>query len=87
MSDHKMIKFTRFSKSFKQSARFVTKRMLKNFDDESFKQELADTDLDEVLSCSDVNEAAEICSMVIRGNQETSGRKKCCTGESCRGTR
>ena len=34
--------------------------MFKNFDDETFKQKLAETDLDEVLACSDVNEAAEL---------------------------
>ena len=37
MSDHKLIKFTRFSKSFKTKPRFIRKRMFKNFDNEKFK--------------------------------------------------
>ena len=60
MSDHKMIKFTRFSKSFKQSPRFVRKRMFKNFNDEEFKHKLEETNLNEVLDCTDVNAAAEL---------------------------
>jgi hypothetical protein len=60
MSDHKLLKFTRFSKSFKQNPRFVRKRMFKNFDDETFKEKLAGTNLDEILACTDVNEAAEL---------------------------
>ena len=66
MSDHKMIKFTRFTKSFKQSPRFVRKRMFKNFDEETFKQKLEETNLDEVLACTDVDEAAEL--LVIKLN-------------------
>ena len=60
MSDHKLLKFSRFSKSFKQNLRFVRKRMFKNFDDEKFKQELAQSQLEEILACEDVDEAAEL---------------------------
>ena len=60
MSDHKLIKFTRFSKSFKQKPRFIRKRMFKNFDDDQFRQELAGCQLEEILDCTDVNEAAEL---------------------------
>ena len=60
MSDHKLLKFTRFSKSFKESPRFVRKRMFKNFDEKSFKDKLVGTNLDDVLACTDVNEAAEL---------------------------
>ena len=60
MSDHKLIKFTRFSKSFKQKPRFIRKWMFKNFDDDQFRQELAGCQLEEILDCTDVNEAAEL---------------------------
>ena len=60
MSDHKLIKFTRFSKSFKQNPRFVTKRCFKKFDDQQFRQDLAESHLDEILSCTNPNEAAEL---------------------------
>ena len=60
MSDHKLLKFTRFSKSFKPKPRFIRKRMFKNFDDKKFRQELAESKLEEVLDCSDTNEAAEL---------------------------
>ena len=38
MSDHKLLKVTRFTKSFKQAPRFVKKRTFKNFDDNIFKK-------------------------------------------------
>ena len=57
MSDHK---FTRFSKSFKIIPRYVTKRCFKNFDDQMFRQKLAESNLDDILSCTDANEAAEL---------------------------
>ena len=66
MSDHKMIQFTRITKSFKESPRFVRKRMFKNFDEEIFKHKLEETNLDEVLACTDVDEAAEL--LVIKLN-------------------
>ena len=60
MSDHKLLKFTRFSKSFKQTPRYVRKRVFKDFDDKIFKQKVADCGLDDILSCLNVNEAAEL---------------------------
>ena len=62
MSDHKLLKVTRFSKSFKQNCRFVKKRMFKNFDQELFKQRVSDSRLEEILACNDTNEAAELLS-------------------------
>ena len=67
MSDHKLIKFTRFTKSLKQNPRYVRKRMFKNFDEEIFKQKLSETNLDEVLACTDVDEAAELLVQKLNG--------------------
>lgn len=60
MSDHKLLKVTRFSKSFKQNPRFVRKRMFKNFNDDMFREKLSESDLGEILDITDVNEATEI---------------------------
>ena len=60
MSDHKLLKVTRFAKSFKANPRYVRKRIFKNFDDVKFREKLAGSDLEEVLSCTDANEAAEL---------------------------
>ena len=67
MSDHKLIKFTRFSKSFKQNPRFVKKRCFKNFNAQEFRHKLAESNLDEVLSCRDVNLATELLVRKING--------------------
>ena len=40
MSDHKLIKVTRFTKSLKEAPRFVKKRSFKHFNDEHFKEKL-----------------------------------------------
>ena len=34
--------------------------MMKNFDDDQFRNKLTESQLDEVLRCTDVNEAAEL---------------------------
>ena len=60
MSDHKLLKVTRFAKSFKQNPRFIRKRMFKNFEEKKFKKELSEQNLDEILNCSDANQAAEL---------------------------
>ena len=60
MSDHKLLKVTRFSKSFKANPRFVRKRTFKNFDATKFRERLSETGLDEVLGCMDANKAAEM---------------------------
>ena len=60
MSDHKLLKVTRFAKSLKVNPRFVRKRMFKNFDDAKFREKLSESDLDEVTKCTDVNDAAEM---------------------------
>ena len=60
MSDHKLLKVVRFSRSFKQNPRFVRKRMFKAFDEDLFREELKGCNLDEILSATDVNIAAEL---------------------------
>ena len=52
-SDHKMIKVTRYTKSFKQLPRYVRKRSFKNFDEESFHQQLSVCNLEDILMCND----------------------------------
>ena len=57
LSDHKLVKVTRFSRSFRQNPRYIRKRIFKDFDDKIFKEKLVDTNLDEILEENDVNEA------------------------------
>ena len=58
-SDHKLIKVTRFSKSFKHLPRYVRKRIFGKFNEDQFKQRINECKLDEILSYTDVNKAAE----------------------------
>ena len=60
ISDHKLLKFTRFSKSFRPRPRFIRKRMYKDFDSKKYMESLAASNLEEVLDCTDVNEATEL---------------------------
>ena len=60
MSDHKLLKVVRFTKSWTQSQRYVRKRSFKNFKKEEFKQKLGQINLHEVMSCTDVNTATEL---------------------------
>ena len=60
MSDHKLLKVTRFSKSFRQNPRYVKKRMFKNFDNTLFRQQLSESNLEEILHTTDVNTATEL---------------------------
>ena len=60
ISDHKLVKFTRFSKSFRPRPRFIRKRMFKNFDSTKYKEALAASDLEEVLAITNVDEASEL---------------------------
>ena len=60
MSDHKLLKFTKFAKFIKQNPRYVRKRILKNFDDIKFREKLAESDLDNVHRSADVNEADDM---------------------------
>ena len=57
MSDHKLLKVIRYTKSFKQLPRYVRKRSYTNFDDKIFLQKLSESNLSEVLECTDVDTA------------------------------
>ena len=60
MSDHKLIKITRYTKSFKQLPRYVRKRSFKEFNEEVFHQKLAECNLAEVLACTDTDSASQL---------------------------
>ena len=57
LSDHKLLKVIRYSKSFRQIPRYVRKRSFKNFEETTFKQKLSECNLAEILECSNVNDA------------------------------
>ena len=59
MSDHKLLKVTRYSKSFKILPRYVKKRSFKDFNKEAFKIKLGESNLEEILAINDVDLAAE----------------------------
>ena len=60
LSDHKLVKVTRFSRTFRQNPRYIKKRIFKEFDGEKFKNDLEKTNLDEILECYDVNDATKL---------------------------
>ena len=60
LSDHKLIKVTRFTKSFRQNPRYIQKRIFKNFDKDKFIEKLEGSQLDEVLECDEVNAATKL---------------------------
>ena len=65
MSDHKLVKFSRCAKSFKQNSGFVRKRCYKNFDPQQFRDQLGGSQLEDVLLCTDPNEPAELLTNKI----------------------
>ena len=60
MSDHKLLKVTRFSKSFKQNPGFIRRIMMKHFNDRKFREKLQNSMIEDILTCTDVNTAAEL---------------------------
>ena len=58
-SDHKLLKVIRFTRSFKHLPRYVKKRVFKEFDDDAFKHSISECGLEEIFSCTNVNEATE----------------------------
>ena len=60
VSDHKLLKVQRFTKSFKQLPRFVKKRSYKEFDEELFRENIKGCGLEDIWDCSDVNIATEL---------------------------
>ena len=59
-SDHKLLKFVRFTKSFKHLPRYVKKRSFKDFDEAAFKLKISECGLEEILEHTDVEKAAEM---------------------------
>ena len=60
MSNHKLIKVQRFTKLFKQCPRYVKKRSFNEFDNMQYKQRLSQANLEDILECSDLDDATEI---------------------------
>ena len=60
MSDHKLLKVIRYSKSFKQLPRYVKKRSFKKFDDNDFLRKLGESNIEEVIECGDANAATSL---------------------------
>ena len=60
LSDHKLIKVTRFTKSFRQNPRYIRKRIFKKFDKDKFIEKLEGSHLHEVLECDEVNTATTL---------------------------
>ena len=59
-SDHKLLKVSRFTRSFKHLPRYIKKRSFKEFNENIFTELVATCGLEEVLSCTGVDKAAEI---------------------------
>ena len=59
-SDHRMILVTRYAKSLKKNVRYIRKRCFKNFDEESFRSDIAAINWFDVYSATDVNVAVEL---------------------------
>ena len=64
-SDHKLLKFVRFTKAIKHLPRYVQKRSFKDFDDETFVIEISNCGLEEILQYNDVEVAADILTRKI----------------------
>ena len=60
MSDHKLIKCRRHTKSLKVHQRYIRKRSFKNFKKEQFLEYLDQINLKEILDCTEVDKAVEI---------------------------
>ena len=57
MSDHKLLKVIRYTKSFKQLPRYVRKRSFKKFDENAFLQKLCGSNINDILHCTYTNTA------------------------------
>ena len=59
-SDHKLLKVSRFTRSFKHLPRYIKKRSYKEFNENIFTELVATCGLEEVLTCTGVEKAAEV---------------------------
>ena len=64
-SDHKLLKFVRFTKAIKHLPRYIQKRSFKDFDDETFVTNISNCGLEEILQYNDVEAAADILTRKI----------------------
>ena len=61
MSDHKIVKISRYTKSLKTSPRYVRKRCFKNFNVNVFKQKVSEMpELGRIIECQCANQAADL---------------------------
>ena len=67
MSDHKLVKVVRYTKSSKQLPRYVRKRSFKKFDGKYFLDQLSNSNIGEVLECNDADKATELLVRKITG--------------------
>ena len=65
LSDHKLLKVTRYSQSFKQLPRYVRKRGFKNFNGELSTQMLKESNINDVFGCNDVNIAVGLLTKIL----------------------
>ena len=59
-SDHKLLKFTRFAKSFNRKVKYVRKRSFKNFKSEDFVKAVRQLTWFDLYLCQDPTKAAEL---------------------------
>ena len=59
-SDHKLLKFTRFAKSFTRKAKYVRKRSFKNFKSEEFVEAVKQLSWFDLYMCENPTKATEI---------------------------
>ena len=59
-SDHKLLRVTRFTKSMKNSARYVRKRSFKNFNQAQFCEAVKKISWFDLCMCQDPSQAAEL---------------------------
>ena len=65
-SDHDAISYLRYSKEPPSPAKTIRKRSYKNFNSSKFKEDLAQVDWRDVLSCEDLDLATEILTRKLR---------------------
>ena len=64
-SDHKLLRVTRFSKSMKNSPRYVRKRSFKNFNQEQFCDAVKKLSWYDLYMCEDPSQAAELLTQKL----------------------
>ena len=65
LSDHKLLKVTRYSQSFKQLPRYIRKRVFENFNTDLFLQLLEKSNINDICYCNDVNDAVGLLTKIL----------------------